>query len=128
MQIVLTLAQWLVRICGVLLLILGLLIWVERMTNLIGLHTQLGLLLFVSLVVLAALSTRAGVPIGMAVGVVVLAFVMVALGMTQATLLPDPGVHWLIQLLHLLVGMAAVGMGEALGGRMRRARLSRSPA
>jgi hypothetical protein len=122
MQLILTIAQWLVRIVGVLMLILGLLIWAENMFGLIGIHTQLGLLLFVSLLVLAGLSTRAGVPVGMAAGVGLVAVIMVGLGMTQTTLLPGPN-HWVIQIVHLLVGMTAVGMGEAIGGRMRRARL-----
>jgi hypothetical protein len=127
MQVVLTVAQWVVRIAGVLLLILGLLIWTEGMSSLISVHMLLGLLLFVGLLVLAALSPRAGVPVGLAAGVAVVAIVMLALGMTQDSLLPGPN-HWTIQILHLLVGMTAVGMGEAIGGRMRRARMARSAA
>jgi hypothetical protein len=127
MQVVLTVAQWVVRITGVLLLILGLLIWTEGMSSLISVHMLLGLLLFVGLLVLAALSPRAGVPVGLAAGVAVVAIVMLALGMTQDSLLPGPN-HWIIQILHLLVGMTAVGMGEAIGGRMRRARMARSAA
>jgi hypothetical protein len=127
MQVVLLVAQWLARITGVLLLILGLLIWAENMRDLIGVHTLLGLLLFVALLVLAGASTRVGVPVGLAAGVVVLAVIMLGLGMTQNTLLPGPN-HWIIQVLHLLVGMTAVGMGEAIGGRMRRARLTASTA
>ena len=127
MQVVLTVAQWVVRISGVLLLILGLLIWTENMLALISVHTLLGLLLFVSLLLLAALSPQVGVPVGLAAGVAVVAIVMLALGMTQDSLLPGPS-HWIIQILHLLVGMTAVGMGEAIGGRMRRARMARSVA
>jgi hypothetical protein len=127
MQVVLTVAQWVVRLAGVLLLILGLLIWTEGMFGLISVHMLLGLLLFVGLLVLAALSPQAGVPVGLAAGVAVVAIIMLALGMTQASLLPGPN-HWIIQILHLLVGMAAVGMGEAIGGRMRRARMARSAA
>src|SRR5216683_8111771 len=127
MQVVLTVAQWVVRIAGVLLLILGLLIWTEGMAGLIAPHMLLGLLLFVGLLVMAGLSPQAGVPVGLAAGVAVVAIVMLALGLTQASLLPGPN-HWIIQILHLLVGMAAVGIGEAVGGRMRRARMVRSAA
>ena len=123
MQVVLTVAQWLARITGVLLLILGLLIWTENMFNLISIHMLLGLVLFLSLLVLAVLSPRIGVPLGLAVGAAVVAIIMLALGMTQTSLLPGPN-HWIIQILHLLVGMAAVGTGEAIGGRMRRLRLA----
>src|SRR5215211_4774389 len=123
MHVVLTVAQWLVRITGVLLLILGLLIWTENMANLIAPHMLLGLVLVVSLLVLAALSTQAGVPVGLAASVAVLALVTLALGMVQTSLLPG-STHWLIEVVHLLVGMAAVGSGEAIGGRLRRIRLA----
>jgi hypothetical protein len=123
MHLVLTAAQWLVRITGVLLLILGLLIWTENMANLIALHMLLGLVLVVSLLVLAAVSTQAGVPPGLAAVVAIVALVTLALGMVQDSLLPGSS-HWLIQILHLLVGMAAVGSGEAIGGRLRRVRLA----
>jgi FtsH-binding integral membrane protein len=112
----------LVRITGVLALILGLLIWTENAGNLIMIHMLIGLVLVVSLLVLAALSTQAGVPIGLAAGVAVLALIALWLGMTQSSLLPGSS-HWVIQILHLLVGMAAVGSGEAIGGRLRRMRL-----
>src|ERR687886_1011826 len=101
MQVVLTAAHWLVRISGVLLLLLGLLIWTENMPNLIGIHMLLGLVLVVSLLVLAGLSTQAGVPIGLAAFVAVWALVTLALGVSQTSLLPG-GNHWLIQVLHLL--------------------------
>jgi hypothetical protein len=42
--------------------------------------------------------------------------------MTQSSLLPG-GAHWIIQILHLLVGMAVVVSGEFIGGRLRRTRL-----
>jgi hypothetical protein len=122
MRVTLTIAHMLVRITGVLLLILGLLIWTENAYHLIGIHTLLGLLLVLSLWVLAAVSTRAGVPIGLAAGVAVLGLVVLVFGMTQSSLLPGSA-HWIIQILHLLVGMAVVVSGEFIGGRLRRTRL-----
>jgi hypothetical protein len=127
MSTILTIAQWLVRISGVLLLILGLLIWTEGAFGLIQIHTLLGLVLVVSLWVLAGVSTRAGIPVGMAAGVAVAGLVVLVLGMTQTSLLPG-GSHWVIQILHLLVGLAAVGSGEAIGGRLRRNRLATAAA
>jgi hypothetical protein len=111
----------LVRITGVLLLILGLLIWTEGAVGLVPIHMLLGLVLVISMWVLAAVSTRAGIPIGLAAGVAVTGLVVLVLGMTQASLLPG-GLHWVIQVVHLLIGMAAVGCGEVIGGRLRRHR------
>ena len=77
--------------------------------------------------VLAAVSTRAGVPVGLAAGAAVLGLIALALGMTQTSLLPGSA-HWVIQLLHLLVGIATVASGEVIGGRLRRLRLAAAPA
>jgi hypothetical protein len=123
MRLVLTIAQMLVRITGVLQLILGLLIWAENMFSLIGIHTLIGLLFVLSLWVLAAVSTRAGVPTSQAAGVAILGLIALVFGMVQTSILPGSA-HWIIQILHLLIGMAAVASGEIIGGRLRRARLA----
>jgi hypothetical protein len=125
MQLTLTISQMLVRITGVLLLILGLLIWVEKATNLIMIHMLLGLILVISMWVLAGVSTRAGVSIGLAASVAIAGLIVLVLGVTQQSVLPDPSVHWIVQILHLLVGMLAVGSAEAIGGTLKR---TRSPA
>jgi hypothetical protein len=124
MSTTITITQWLVRVTGVLLLILGLLIWTERMENLIGIHILLGVLMVLSLWLLAGTASTQGVPVGMAIGAAVIGLIALLLGMTQRTLLPDPGTHWIIQGLHLLIGMIAVGTGEMIGGRLRRQRLA----
>jgi hypothetical protein len=123
MRLVLTSAQMLVRITGVLQLILGLLIWAENMFNLVGIHTLIGLVFVLSLWVLAAVSTRAGVPTTQAAGVIILGLIALVFGMVQTSLLPGSS-HWIIQILHLLIGMAAVASGETIGGRVRRVRLA----
>jgi hypothetical protein len=123
MRLVLTSAQMLVRITGVLQLILGLLIWAENMFNLVGIHTLIGLVFVLSLWVLAAASTRAGVPTTQAAGVIILGLIALVFGMVQTSLLPGSS-HWIIQILHLLIGMAAVASGETIGGRVRRVRLA----
>ncbi len=123
MRNTLTVAQMLVRITGVLQLILGLLIWAENMFGLVGIHTLIGLVFVLSLWVLAAVSTRAGVPTGQAAGVALLGLIALVFGMVQTSLLPGSS-HWIIQILHLLIGMAAVASGETIGGRLRRVRLA----
>jgi hypothetical protein len=123
MQVVLTVTQMLVRITGVLLLILGLLIWTEGMRDLVFPHIILGLVMVIALWLLAVVGARLGAPMGLAASVAVMGLIVLVLGMSQNSLLPG-GAHWIIQVLHLLLGMAAVGMAEALGGRLRRIRLA----
>lgn len=127
MRLTVTITQMLVRITGVLLLILGLLIWAENMTNLTNVHMLLGVVLVVSLVVFAAAAHHQGATLGMAIGLAILAVVVLVLGMTQMNLLPRPDPnHWIVQVVHLLIGMAAIGMAEAVGGRLRRAHLAQA--
>jgi quinol-cytochrome oxidoreductase complex cytochrome b subunit len=124
MQPIFAASQWVVRICGVLLLLSGLLFWTgDAPRTLVPLHMLLGVILVVALIVLAVLGAQSGAPMGLAIGAVVLALVVLALGWTQTSLMPG-GTHWIIQGLHLILGMAAVGIGEAIGGRVRRARLA----
>ena len=123
MQVVLTVTQMLVRITGVLLLILGLLIWTEGMRDLVFPHIILGLVMVIALWLLAVVGARLGAPMGLAASVAAMGLIVLVLGMSQNSLLPG-GAHWIIQVLHLLLGMAAVGMAEALGGRLRRIRLA----
>jgi hypothetical protein len=125
MQTTLNVAQMLVRITGVLLLILGLLFWSGDALGLIPVHMLLGVLLVLSLWLLAAVASQAGIPAGMAAGVAVIGLVVLILGLVQDSLMPGAA-HWVIQVLHLLVGLVAIGSAEMIGGRLRRRRVSTS--
>lgn len=123
MRAVLTVAQWMVRVTGVVQLLLGLLFWTGDARGLVPLHMILGILLVLALWLVAGLASQAGAPNGLALGAAVTGLILLGLGLTQDSLLPGGG-HWLVQVLHLLTGLAAVGAGEALGARVRRARLA----
>src|ERR687886_1273779 len=117
MQMTLKVAQMLVRTTGVLLLILGLLIWSgDAPASLIPVHMLLGLLLVLSLWLLAAVASQAGIPAGMAAGVAVPGLIVLILGLVQDRLLPGAA-HWVIQVLHLLVGLVAIGSARAAAPR-----------
>ena len=118
-----TIAQWLVRIAGVLALLLGLLLWAgDAPASAVPLHMLLGLITVLALWVLAVLARGGGVPTGLVAAALVWGLLTVLLGLNQATLLPG-GAHWVVQAVHLVLGMGAVGLGETIGGRLRRARL-----
>ena len=117
--------QWLVRLLAVVQLVLGLLFWSGNALSLVPLHMLSGLILVLSLWVQAALGARNGAGIGLAGGALVWGVLVVALGVSQAGLLPG-ALHWLIQLTHLLVGIIAVGMAETLAVRSLR-RLAPAP-
>jgi hypothetical protein len=119
MRSIATVVQMSVRVLGVVQIVLGLLFWFGVARGLIDLHMLFGILIVLLLWVLAVLAAaaRAGVAlplVGFAVGAVT-----VWLGLTQTSLLPGDA-HWVVQVAHLLVGLAALGLADALGARIRR--------
>jgi hypothetical protein len=81
----------------------------------------------VALWTLAVLATLAQARTGLAALAVAWGLLVIILGITQQRLVAG-SVHWTIQVLHLLVGLAAVAMAELLarGIRRRRPRLAGS--
>jgi hypothetical protein len=118
--------QMLIRAAGTIMVALGVLFWTGNAYSLINLHMLLGLLLVAMLWAVAGLAARAGVNVGL----VALGFgwglVVPILGLSQASLLPG-ALHWLIQIVHLLVGLGAIGIAETLSHRAA-VRLAQSPA
>lgn len=113
--------QMLIRLDGVVILILGLVFWSGRALTLIPVHTWLGILLVLALWVLAVLAMRSGVQPALPTLAIVWGLVVAIVGMIQTTLLPGPS-HVIIQLVHLLLGLGAIGLGEALASRSLRER------
>ena len=112
-----TIARWLVRLLGTIMLILGTLFWTGNALSLIPVHMLLGLALVLTLWTLAILAARGGVHPGLVALAIAWGLVVPILGLSQDGLLPGPA-HWVIQVLHLLVGLAAIGLAEALSVRL----------
>jgi hypothetical protein len=118
-------AQMLMRGLGTVMLVLGLLFWTGNALTFITLHMLLGLALVLTLWTLAGLGLRAGVHPGLVLLAVAWGLVVPVLGMTQDQLLVGP-FHGVIQVVHLLVGLAAIGLGELLARRTRMRLATRS--
>ncbi|HLH71198.1 MAG TPA: hypothetical protein VKY90_19795 [Candidatus Dormibacteraeota bacterium] len=114
-------AQTVVRLAALALIVLGVLIWTGVSDALIPFHILVGLVLVVALWTLAILAALAQTRTGVAALAVLWGLVVILLGITQQRLVPG-GAHWTIQVLHLLVGLAAVAMAELLAGGIRRGR------
>jgi hypothetical protein len=114
----LTAAGWTVRVTGTVMLVLGLLIWANVARALVPLHMLIGIALVVALWATAVLALRAGVRPILPIVAVAWGVLMIVLGMTQAQILVGSG-HVVVEVTHLLVGVVAIGLGEALvaGGR-----------
>jgi hypothetical protein len=113
-----TTAQMVVRACFVVQLVLGGLFWTGNALGLVPLHMLVGFLLVLGLWTLAALAAGAGVPPGLVALAAVWGLIVPILGLNQDRLLVGSA-HWLIEVLHLLVGVAAVGLAEQLAARIK---------
>lgn len=127
MKTVTTVAQMTLRGAGVLLILLGVTFWTGHALQLIPVHELLGFLLVLSLWTLAGIAARAGVSAALVALAVVWGLIAPALGLTQDRILTGDW-HWTIQVLHLLIGLGAMGQGEGLAARIRqRIGASRQP-
>lgn len=117
MKIAIIVSRVLLGISGVALLLLGILFWTGHALTLVPLHMLLGALLVLSMWMLVAISLHARTAMGFAAVVLVWSLIVPLLGMAQMQLLPGSG-HWVVQVLHLLVGIAAMGLGGVLAKRL----------
>jgi hypothetical protein len=115
------------RLAALLALILGILFWIgvikepENFNNpWTGVHMTLGIIVTLCLLLLGSLMiTTKGGNVGLGFSAIVLAILVIALGVSQTRLLIGPSVHWIVQVVHLLFGLSAIGLGEAIARRYR---------
>jgi hypothetical protein len=118
MRSAITAIQMAIRAVGVVQIVLGLAFWTGNLLGLVDLHQLLGILLVLALWTQAALAARAGVPAGMVAGAVVLGLIVPIVGLTQRELLPGSA-HWVIEVVHLLLGIGLLGLAENLAVRAK---------
>ena len=115
------LLRWCTRIAGVAALVLGMLLWDGKLIGALNLHMTLGAIVAAALAILAvyAIATRVRIPLGI-IGLV-WAAATVYVGIAQNQLVPG-GNHWIVSTVHLLLGIGAIGLAEALAGAIIRAK------
>ncbi|HXV78566.1 MAG TPA: hypothetical protein VEG60_01675 [Candidatus Binatia bacterium] len=117
---VIRIASVVLSFAGLLALILGLLMWTQSASNLIQMHMWLGLLAVGALWIIGitqALSKNGSWLV--AAFALVSGAAMIIIGLTQSTLLPG-AFHWIIQLLHLVLGLLVIGIGHIGAARYRK--------
>ncbi len=117
-----TVASWVVRLGGLVMIVLGLLFWTGHALTLVNAHMTLGLLVVLALWVLAGIALQRGVSVGLVIGAFVLGIVVIGFGMSQTSLMSGStrAVVEIIRVVHLLLGLALISFGEIIGGRLRR--------
>lgn len=116
MKTAIVLTRGLVGITGLAQLALGVTFWTGHALSLVTVHMGIGVVFVLSLWTLAILSARAGAPIGLAIFALVWGALLPLVGMLQMQWLPGSA-HWLVRTLHLLMGVAAMGLAGALTRR-----------
>jgi hypothetical protein len=120
MESVATLAQWTVRAAGAFMVVVGAIIWTGN-DGLVPAHVTVGVVFVLGLWVLALHGYRVRASGGLVATTVLWGFLLAALGVTQKQLLAGD-VHWVVEVLHLAVGVIAIGLGEALASASTKAR------
>jgi hypothetical protein len=117
---VIRIASMILSFAGLLALILGSLIWTNSALNLVQMHMALGLLAVGALWIIGIAQAFSGngswLLAACALGV---GAAMILIGWSQSALMPG-AFHWVIQLLHLLLGLLVIGMGHICARRYRK--------
>ena len=118
MKAAITIVQMVIRLAWLILFALGALIWTGRGQSLTSIHTAIGIAFVLALWLIAYLGTRSAAAPSL-IGIVSLwGVIVLVLGLTQTGMMTGHS-HSMIRVLHLLVGIVAIGLAEALGARIR---------
>jgi hypothetical protein len=120
------LLRWFTRIAGLGALVLGMGMWFGPPVIPLGIHMILGVTVALVLAILAVWSLAARVRIPAAIGGLAWAAATVYIGTVQ-DLWVGAGSHRLIEVIHPLLGIGAIGLAEMLAGGITRAGASRKP-
>ena len=124
---VVRIALMIVRIGVLIELVLGILFWTGNADSLQIVHIVIGILVVLSLWTLGIAQGLAGGSFGLALATFLIGFLLVLVGLFQTRWLIGSN-HWVIQVIHLLLGLSAIGLAEMIGGRYRRMTATKATA
>jgi len=116
--LVVRIAVNIVRIGVLIQLVSGIVFWTGNADNFQIVHIVIGILVVLALWTLGIAQGIQGGSFGLALATFVVGFLLVLVGLFQQRWLVDN--HWIIQVIHLLLGLSAIGLAEIIGGRYRR--------
>ena len=111
-----TVLRWILRLVFLVSLILGVVLWSGRGYEYLRLHMWLGFIITFALLALVIISLLARARPALASVTLLWAVALPALGIAQLRIMPGPN-HWIIRVVHLLLGIGAIGLGEVLAKR-----------
>lgn len=102
-------------------LILGILFWTNNADGLVPVHMLLGIVFVALLWWIGVAQAMRGGSLGITLATFVLGLILAIVGMTQMSI-GGGG----IKIVHLLLALLAIGLGEMAGGRAKRAAVSKA--
>lgn len=114
------------RLCGLLALIIGVLYWLQIVQGrIVDVHMMFGILMTLSLWILGFFILRApkGANVGLGIGAFVMGLIVIAVGVSQlmVPLAGDSIERAILRIVHVILGLGAMGMGESIARRYRQA-------
>jgi deazaflavin-dependent oxidoreductase (nitroreductase family) len=120
--------RWVVRLAGLLQLVVGLAFWSGAVVQIVPLHILGGYLFTLAFLAIVVLAAFARVGLGPVLLGLVWVIVVPVIGVTQAMILNGPGdPHWIVRVVHLLVGVGAIGFADRLAGAIPARRAASVP-
>lgn len=114
MRIITNIILWIVRVAGTVQLVLGALFWMGHAYTFIPLHIINGVLIVLTLWTVAMLALVVRARRGLAVCALLWGLALPAFGLRHAAVLVGP-MHWIVRVVHLLMGLFAMGLAGTLG-------------
>ncbi len=105
--------RWLVRLVFLASLVLGIALWTGRGYAYLRLHMWLGFIITFALLALVIIGLISRVKPVLPLITLLWAVALPTLGIAQLHLMSGPN-HWIIQVIHLILGIGAVGLAEVL--------------
>ena len=108
--------RWIIRLGFLIALILGVALWTGHGSAYLQIHIWIGFIITFSLLLLLVLSLVSRVKPALPIISLFWAVALPVIGIAQLRLMPGAS-HWIIQVIHLIIGVGAVGLAEVLSKR-----------
>jgi hypothetical protein len=112
------LLTWILRLAFLAALIIGVALWMGQGYSLVRLHMWLGFIITFVLLALVVVALLARMKPALPLITVLWAVALPVIGIAQLRIMPGPN-HWLIRVIHVILGLGAIGLGEALAKRSK---------
>ncbi len=117
---VITILVNILRLGVLLAIILGILLWTGNFDNLKPIHMLVGIIVVLTLWAIGLVQGfQKGGSFGLAAATFVVGLALAIVGLYQENWLTG-SFHWVIQVIHLILGLSTIGLGEMIAGRTRR--------